>query len=944
MATANRRVSFAPEATLHTWDVVELPEDSTTSSASGNSTRRASALSAMATSPFSQAHSALPHLDASEPPSTPPEQAKDVQVAASPADQRNLHQKKRRRSSGIPPMNFNNPEDYSSSPYSGSSMNSDADGSPAFITADTEVDSSDSDGKDVVEDESTVTGIDNDSGTAHSALSAHSNYSSSTGSSGRLDEALLQAAIQAGTRVFDYEENSDITMEMVDDEVTNAFKPWLKGGNPPQNISKLSALQDQENVNPFSPAFKKKLLQYINQDEAGETMDLTQAAGTILSGNSATVRYPTQDRPKSTTSSKRRSIGTRRRSSGASSAFGDETMELTTVVGGIQENHETEEEMPSNLQEVDNGNEDSSMDLDSVMGGVLDKEPDDPTISPLVQTSDRRESGGSLADEDQMDMTFAAGGILPSITERTEPPEDQTLEMDITRAIGAILPDQPGLLDKSNGKIIMEREADTGQLSALHYENLSPAKPAIQTPGDQWAAARNSTTVTSESGSPSLAGVRSYLNGKRISAGSRKSTTPKLASRQSTPSKETMTPSKQLTPTIKPTTPGKTPPSKGISMRTGSPRKLFRAEIKNARVSPKTELHDSTLRLQLADKVGKPNIVLKPQRRRSSGLGTDKECLGSPRVTELLERRTSIGESAQMFAFSGQEASHVRFEDPRAMARELEQERADDERRESGRGILQMEANMPDAEEERDATANLKGMIESLTPQKKKLRGRKSLHVGAAKGLLGKRPAELDAGESDDESTPKRLKGREGSPVKKVKLPAPPPKNETTGRSTRSARLSLAETSGNAKMSTPSSGASPQRTGAKTPNEQPRFKDASTNSSSTKPMASFEDRLASKKPTSLEPPETEDRIHLQDFLNMTNIRFMELNTTKRRLTAAPNNSESSAKKKTVDVEGKTESEGENDLENWVVAGACTIPMLELYQHVSIRGQFGLHFC
>ena len=33
---ANRRVSFAPEATLHTWSVVELAEDSTTSSASNS--------------------------------------------------------------------------------------------------------------------------------------------------------------------------------------------------------------------------------------------------------------------------------------------------------------------------------------------------------------------------------------------------------------------------------------------------------------------------------------------------------------------------------------------------------------------------------------------------------------------------------------------------------------------------------------------------------------------------------------------------------------------------------------------------------------------------------------------------------------------------------------------------------------------------------------------
>src|SRR6202044_3783139 len=52
---ANRRVSFAPEATLHTWNVVELVEDSTTSSAS-NSTRRQSSITS-ANSPLKSAKS-----------------------------------------------------------------------------------------------------------------------------------------------------------------------------------------------------------------------------------------------------------------------------------------------------------------------------------------------------------------------------------------------------------------------------------------------------------------------------------------------------------------------------------------------------------------------------------------------------------------------------------------------------------------------------------------------------------------------------------------------------------------------------------------------------------------------------------------------------------------------------------------------------------------------
>lgn len=133
-------------------------------------------------------------------------------MKVSPTRQRDLHQKKRRRSSAIPLMNFNNPEEFSSSPYSDSSVNSEDTGSQAFITAD-EADSSDSDDKDLVEDESTVTGIDADDATAQSSLSARSSGGSSTSSSARLDAALQQAARQAGTQGINYDEHGDITME-----------------------------------------------------------------------------------------------------------------------------------------------------------------------------------------------------------------------------------------------------------------------------------------------------------------------------------------------------------------------------------------------------------------------------------------------------------------------------------------------------------------------------------------------------------------------------------------------------------------------------------------------------------------------------------------------------------------------------------------------------------
>ncbi|KAL9034657.1 MAG: hypothetical protein Q9214_006948, partial [Letrouitia sp. 1 TL-2023] len=390
----NRRVSFAPEATLHTWDVVELPEDSTTSSTSGNSTRRASGLSAMATSPYPRPHYPLPNSDASEPPSTPSERTEEVQIAASPAHQRDLHQKKRRRSSGIPPMNFNNPGDFSSSPYGVNSGNSDTNSSPSFVAGDMEVNSSDSDDKDLVGDESTVTAAGNDNGTAHSALSAHSNGSSNTGSSGRLEEALRQAARQAGTQGILYDEHGDMAMELADDDVTSAFRPWIKEvmNTPPNNLNP-AIVQSQDNINSISPSSRKSVSQQLRLGELEATMDITQAVGTILPKNMSSQGSPIRSRRRSGIGGKWGDSEMRRRSSGAISLPEEETMELTTAIGGIQETRGAIKLGSfSKTQEPEDEDEDLSMDLTTVVGGVLEKGKDDVASYQLHQDRDRRES------------------------------------------------------------------------------------------------------------------------------------------------------------------------------------------------------------------------------------------------------------------------------------------------------------------------------------------------------------------------------------------------------------------------------------------------------------------------------------------------------------------------------------------------------------------------
>ena len=919
---ANRRVSFAPEATLHTWDVVVEYQDSTTSSNSTNSTRRASSAAGDT--------SALPHpqtrgpqsSDSSEPPSTPPEQAEEGTETTCPAHQRDLHQKKRRRSSGIPPMNFNNPDDevLSSSPFSGSS----ADDADEVIDDDEDGRSDSNSGSD--DDNGTMMSLD---GGETTNMSVASIKSASSSSSIRLEEALRLAAQQAGTQGIDFDEHGDAEMaEAEDEEIVASFAPFKKN-----TVQNLESQQDQENVNPFSPVFKAGAPVPDEDQSEGEemTMDMTHAVGGIIPSQQvdddeismdvtrAFGSIISNEAPK-TTSCRRKSVqpgrhqSTRRRSSGERSSLGDETMDLTMAIGGIQ---------PTEDETASKDDEDMTMEFTSAIGGVLPQGNPSTrsrrrsSIAPLQKPQNKkpRESLDSAVGDDTMDITVAMGGMMPSVAESIGEP-DATVGMEMTTAIGGILLPRLSTGKRSQAKKVMELETDLGSspFQAIVAANSPPNVPS------------SVHTIASETGSPSMTAFRG--KGLRRSTDARLSTTPKSKLGNETPIKKPTTPSKQITPQpARPTTPGKTPPSKNVVMRISPPKRLFKDEIKasSTPLSSATKKKVTPNKLFQKDKdtgVATPNFVLTPQRRVSSGVGIDREGLGSPRVTALLDRRGSIGDHASSFipSISSDLGRDVHFDDPRVIEEEIDRQREQEEDR-NGRKILEREADHPEGEN--DATLNLKEMIQSLTPKKKPLKGRKSLHVGAAKGILGKRPIELDEDDEDEDEGNdgmKRLKGYQGSPVKTVKLHAPPSKAETTGRLTRAARKSL-ETANNA-SSTPTT-SSPEKAKATTPREQGRFKNAELYSSS-QDIVSFAEKEPVEDPEIMEENLGDDRIQLQDFLNMTSIRFMELTTTKRRHTIAP---------KASDSRHSRQADGKVSLEDCVGAGAATIPMLDLFQHV-----------
>ncbi|TPR08272.1 Cytochrome P450 family protein [Aspergillus niger] len=868
---ANRRVSFAPEATLHTWNVVEIPDDSTSSSTS-NSTRRASSLANQ--TPAQK-----------NPPEDPPSPELDAEsdIGFSPIQYPDLQQLQNRSTSS---------QEMSSSPFSGSS----ADGSEYTGLQGSQEDIDDDDNSSVSGSDGESTAMSMDDMTARSAVTARSDGSeASTSSSARLNEALRQAAREAGTRGIEDDDDGDMSMEIADQEITGAFQPWIKKGERQSfDWEDISARHDQENVQPSGFMADQPAEVDAESDNGDEdlSMEVTNAIGRILPGQ--------QSRRQSTRS---------RMSLGAETVYDEQTMELTNVVGGIAQPISPAKSTGANSNADED--EEMTMEFTSVVGGVLNK----PLTANVANENDYGsaesftpntkapnfsawENGDDDMDEGMdMEMTGAIGGILPAAQEQSEAQdEDQTQGMDFTAAVGKIISPQA---EPQEAAEPMEVEPNVEPTAARLGSSPSqePARQALaKSPASFHVAA-----VASENGSPSLASVRSRRTRQSLSHAA-----------LSTPTSQTSQPSpKQPALQVSRLSPADTP-SKSTGNQSTSPDKPAQpnpAGPTSGKKSPRRKsLFGNTGTGESA-----PLFVLQPHgKRRSSGLGIDKEGLGSPKVAAMLDKRRSIGEEAPQFIPQEPSKQGVRFEDPVKLQEEVEREREEEENREDGH-------IPPPPLNDRDPTAHLKDMISSLTPKKNKMRGRKSLHVGAARGVLGKRPVELDMEDEDVDSTPKRLRGRENvSPVKNIKLPAPPSKDETVGRTARSP---LKLFSGSPlKMST-------------TPLQEPKGSSLAT--SPEKPG-----RASSKSPSSAEPTEEQDAvaeepgqqfepIQLQDFLNMTNIHFMELTTTKRRHTTAPDSATKRAMRLSTESETKSSA---SDFEACVAAGFCTVPMLELYQH------------
>ena len=109
-----------------------------------------------------------------------------------------------------------------------------------------------------------------------------------------------------------------------------------------------------------------------------------------------------------------------------------------------------------------------------------------------------------------------------------------------------------------------------------------------------------------------------------------------------------------------------------------------------------------------------------------------------------------------------------------------------------------------------------------------------------------------------------------------------------------------------------------------TPKNQERFRDVEGVEGDVALPISFNEQLSGASP-SVAPVE-DAPISMQDFLNVTNIRFMDLTNTKRRHTVVPSSGQ--GRDGVQDV-------SDNGLADCVVAGACIDPTLNLFEHVSL---------
>ncbi|KAM0717094.1 hypothetical protein Q7P37_006946 [Cladosporium fusiforme] len=858
---ANRRVSFAPEATLHTWDVIEYMRDHTTSTDASESTRRASSLT--------QNSDRSP---GSEPPSTPPEQASSpAQSPGSPAHQRDLHQTKRRRSSAVPPMNFNNPDDLESSMIS--------EGSEVSGSEEEEEGSEDGD------EDATGTAMSLDMG--DNSLLSTTESDASTSSSARLEKNLREAAHAAGTRGIEYDEFGDQSMELAGDEVTNAFKPWAERQADEEDEPLDSAAMDQENINPFSPAFQASMSNVLRarpsmieeEDEEDMSMDVTRAVGGIVQGRNAepasspmdedgtmdftqavgkvTNQSPTrngQKRRRSTTESGSPGFAAaqqskRRRSSVARSSMGDETMDLTVAMGGVHESGS-------------------------------------PIKAGRRKSVARRRSSGIASDAGDftMDFTKPVGGIQQSTRESIQSlveEEEEDLSMELTTAFGGVQAAERAAAEEEEG----------------------PSTP--QVPGSPAAAAdANNTTPKDQERFRDVP-----------DSGPRKSLTPVLQKQAQQSAEKPVSSMKSSSAKSKKSSPAKSPRRQSINV---NQLRLTRSASKEAPTStPKGS--------PLKNEVSYPELP-----------SLDAPASAQKTTPLVSPKRSSAGRSNS----SIKAQLDVHMQDPEPSPTAEKQLRLSPVKQAPSPSAFTT-PQMPESPQRKSPGPQRTSPMKDTTPKS-------ATPVVATPKSANSRSVTPKSGRSAKSMTPKTASPKKvatprpdapanpATPLENhapvVATPTNMPTSQTQATPDQPFKESVKLADTIKLMSTPRKETLKALTPKKhTPKKQPSPMKRPTPAGKPTPKTRSSAKKSpaqqlSEEIFSLEPAVEKQQIRLQDFLDAASIRFMDLTTTKRRMTTAPTPSKRRRSSADDDIVSQVTLEGA------VVAAACTEPEKELFSH------------
>jgi len=605
-------------------------------------------------------------------------------------------------------MNFNNPDDtYSSSPLSGDNP------SPGDNS-----ESNDSDDSDATEN-----------------LGASPDTEDSSQSSARLDAALREASNLASTQNLDFDDDGDMTMDMAQDEITAAFKPWAKKNYVTE--------YHKENERPIASPPRTEA-----GDDEDMSMDITRAVGRIV---------PPQQQEESDAPS--------------SDMEEDMSMELTMPLGSIQA-------MASNAPAS------RRKSLKRRVSTLEQGSPAKRTASRRTSLRSRRQSEEHVQEDATMDFTMAIGAIKkapqPDLARRVSvEPASEDATMDFTLAVGSI---------KKANSIVQheqEEEEEEEEEDEVEDEDLSMEFTKIVGPGIRRADKPSSIPEQSADTSPDLV-MKTPTPQKAFkkSPGSRRSSTLRNEVKAESEVLKDITPSTSDEVTYPKIDPGTPEIVRQKDIEEIEPSPFVRRTPLSAIATPASEQRQRTPLAIPEDPVTAPIL----DRRRSSLSAVQFSPINAPREEPMLKSTTILSNSIKLLST------------PRKQT--------------------------------------------LMSPMKKSM-------------------------------TPKKSQTPQKQQTPKQKTPTP-------------------------KKATPRKSMSPKKRVLF--GEQPEEENE------------MEVSVA-------EDVSDVERISLQDFLDMTKIRFMDLSTTKRRHTAAP------ASFHDVEVEEKEES-----LDRYVVAGACTLPEYELYQH------------